>query len=40
MLSFARCISGAALTAFVIATPIILAAQAPAAQEAVGLTDS
>jgi len=39
-LTFARCISGAALAAFVIAAPINLAAQAPAAQEAVGLTAS
>jgi len=39
-LTFARCISGAALAGFVIAAPINLAAQAPAAQEAVGLTAS
>ena len=39
-LTFARCISGAALAAFVIAAPINLAAQAPAAQEPVGLTAS
>ena len=39
-LTFARCISGAALATFMIAAPINLAAQAPAAQEAVGLTAS
>ena len=39
-LTFARCISGAALATFMIAAPNNLAAQAPAAQEAVGLTAS